>query len=123
MQDKQHHDLLFNSKEHTINILNISIIQLKTKNSDYYRYICMSIYGIIRRNPFNLMLGSLQEDYDTITTFVNHWYFKIYKKSPIETKIHGIFGTCANEENTNKRIEFLEQIIKQLNKPSKNKKS
>ncbi len=116
MQDKQHHNLLFNSKIHTINILNICIINLKDRTSN--KYICNILNELINEKPFNLMLGSLQEDYTTITKFVDSWYYKLYKRMPMKG-IYGIFGLSIEKENTDKRIEFLEQIIKQLNKPSK----
>lgn len=118
MQDKKHHDLLFNSKLHTINILNVCIIQLKSSDTNIKnRYICNIIYTLRLKEPFNLMLSSIQENYITINRFIDIWYYKIYKKQPLGGTF-GIFGEI-NEENTNKRIEFLEQIIKQLNKPSK----
>jgi len=82
----------------------------------------MSLFAIINNIPYSLMLNSLQENHNTLKEFVNHWYCQIYKKHAYHTDLYGIFGEI-NEENTNKRIEFLEQIIKQLNKPSKTKKS
>lgn len=120
MQDKQHHDLLLNSRIHTINILSICIINLKDRTGN--KYICNILNELINENPFDLMLGSLQEDYNTITKFVDSWYYKLYKRIPMKGT-YGIFGPSIEKENTEKRIEFLEQIIKQLNKQSKNKKS
>jgi len=120
MENKQHHDLLLNSKIHTINILNLCIINLRNKTNN--NYICNILDELLNKEPFNLMLSSLQENYTTINKFIDIWYYKIYNVRPTKT-LYGIFGISIKKENTEKRIEFLEQIIKQLNKPSKNKKT
>ena len=123
MKDKQHHDLLFNSKIHTINILNLVIITLRDNDSIYQKYICHIINIIKSQEPYSLMLSSILENSETIDKFIKHWYYKIYKHTPILDEFGSIFGMQSDQRNINKRIEFLEEIIKQLNKQSKNKKS
>lgn len=123
MQDKQHHDLLFNSKIHTINILNLVIIALKDDKYIYQKYICSIINSIKSQEPYSLMLSSILENSTTTDMFIRKWYYRIYKNTPILDEWGSMFGKQSSSKNIFKRIEFLEQIIKQLNKPSKNKKS
>lgn len=112
--------LLLNSKQKTICILKQCI---KLLNDPMYfgsRYICFIMFHNIFHNNYNKDI--ILSDNNDIDNFNMHYYKQIYNHEPIE-EIYGYFGKSQDVNNIKLRIQFLKQIIKQINKQYKNNKS
>ncbi len=113
--------LLLNSKSKTICILKQCI---ELYNDPIYfgsKYICLMILHNVFYDKYNKdMILSNKNDIDN---FIKHYYEQIHNKDIIHSLTNGYFGSTLNKENQKKRIQFLKETIKQINKQYKNDKS